>query len=199
MSEQLLREIADRQAITDIVHRYGRAMDRMDLELGYSVWHDDGTADYGAVYQGSGRGFVDAAWQMHQHLVVTQHMIGNILIHLDGDRAGSESYFHGSMRMQGPDGFQHMAAWGRYVDRWSRREGRWAIDHRIAIIDFDEVRDVTPLGNAGGGSRDPGDRSYQALAGYFPAARPAEPDVGARPSTVTVGHGPSASTRASMP
>ena len=60
MAETTLREVADRQAITDQLYRYCRAMDRIDHDLGYSIWHEDGTADYGAgVWQGSGRGFVD--------------------------------------------------------------------------------------------------------------------------------------------
>lgn len=53
-----LRAVADRQAITDQIYRYCRAMDRMDAELGYTIWHDDGAADYQEVYQGSAHGLL---------------------------------------------------------------------------------------------------------------------------------------------
>ena len=46
-----LQEVADRQAITDQIYRYCRAMDRIDHELGYSIWHEDAVADYGTHYQ----------------------------------------------------------------------------------------------------------------------------------------------------
>ena len=38
--------LSDRLAITDRLHQYCHAMDRIDYELGYDVWHPDGTADY---------------------------------------------------------------------------------------------------------------------------------------------------------
>lgn len=38
----------DRQAITDLIHLYCRSVDRLDVPLGHSIWHDDGIADYGA-------------------------------------------------------------------------------------------------------------------------------------------------------
>jgi hypothetical protein len=44
---ELLRTLADRQAITDLIYRYCRAMDRIDPDLGYTIWHEDGVADYG--------------------------------------------------------------------------------------------------------------------------------------------------------
>ena len=37
----------DELEIDRVLKRYCRAMDRIDARLGYSVWHDDGLADYG--------------------------------------------------------------------------------------------------------------------------------------------------------
>ena len=55
MNPLALAALIDRQAITDQIYRYCRAMDRMDHEQGYAIWHEDGTADYGSdVFQGSG-------------------------------------------------------------------------------------------------------------------------------------------------
>lgn len=60
MDESRFNALADRQAITDLIYRYCRSVDRLDIPLGYSIWHDAATADYGAdVYQGDGRGAID--------------------------------------------------------------------------------------------------------------------------------------------
>ena len=58
-----------------------------------------------------------------------------------------------------------MTVLSRYVDRWSCRDGRWAIDHRIAIIDMDEIREVTPMKHPARAARDRSDPSYTVLKG----------------------------------
>lgn len=155
--------IADRQVITDLIYRYCRAMDRIDHELGYSIWHDDGTADYGSHYKGSGRGFIDQVCAQHAQLLTHSHQMTNIIIELDGDRASSESYVTANLRIERGGQLKQMTVLSRYVDTWSRRDGRWGIDHRIALRDFDEIRDVTPMSKADEGSRDRNDPSYSVL------------------------------------
>ena len=159
-----LQDVADRQAITDLIYRYCRAVDRLDIPLGHSVWHQDGYADYGAaVYQGNGRGVIDHICAQHRHTLHHSHQVSNIIIDLDGDRAGSESYVTASLRVRRGEQLKHMTVWGRYVDQWSRREGRWGLDKRISIRDFDEVRDVTAMYEHDIGRRDRSDPSYSVL------------------------------------
>jgi SnoaL-like domain len=157
-------EMTDREAITDQIYRYCRAMDRMDHALGYSIWHDDGLADYGAdVFQGTGRDFVDHVCLQHRHLLHHSHQMSNIIIALDGDKAGSESYVTATLRMKRGDAVVQMTVWSRYVDTWSRRDGRWALDQRIAIRDFDEIREVKAMQDHDIGQRDRTDPSYTVL------------------------------------
>jgi hypothetical protein len=164
-----VRALADRQAITDLIYRYCRAMDRIDPELGYSIWHEDGVADYGeAIYQGSGRGFIDFVCESHRRMLAHSHQITNIIIDLDGDRAGSEAYVMAALRTKAGAQLRQMSVWGRYIDRWSRRDGRWGIDKRVTIIDLHDVRDVAPVGVPDAGARDRRDPSYDVLRGYPP-------------------------------
>src|SRR5579864_5098115 len=93
-----LRSVTDRQQITDLIYRYCRAVDRIDVELGYSVWHPDGLAEYEAYYSGTGRGVIDKICGNHQALLAHSHQISNIIIELDGERAGSESYVTATLR-----------------------------------------------------------------------------------------------------
>jgi SnoaL-like domain len=156
--------MTDREAITDLIYRYCRAMDRIDREQGYAIWHPDGTADYGeAVYQGSGHGFVDQVCEQHARLLRHSHQVTNIIIKLDRDRAGSESYYTTALRMMRDDTPHEIRVWGRYIDTWSKRDGRWGIDHRIAIRDFDDIRAVTPMSDDARSRRDRDDPSYMVL------------------------------------
>jgi hypothetical protein len=160
-----LRLVSDRQEISDLIYRYCRSMDRLDIQLGHSIWHEDGVADYGAtVYQGDGRGVIDYICARHRHTLHHSHQVSNIVIDLDGDRAGSESYVTASLRLMQGQQLKHMTAWGRYIDQWSRRNGRWGLDKRLSIRDFDEIRDVTPLYEHDIGRRDRSDPSYGVLA-----------------------------------
>jgi SnoaL-like domain len=158
-----LQNLADRQAITDLLYRYCRSMDRIDAELGYSIWHEDATADYEGYYTGSGRGFVDAACATHRRMLAHSHQISNIIIELDGDRAGSETYVTGTLRLMKREQLRQLTVWGRYIDQWSRRDGRWGIDRRLQITDFDEIRDVTPASKQERTRRDRSDPSYAVL------------------------------------
>jgi hypothetical protein len=159
-----LQAVADRQAITDQIYRYCRAMDRIDHELGYSIWHEDGTADYGKdVFQGSGRAFIDHVCIQHGHLLTHSHQVTNVIIELDDDRAGSEAYVTATLRMERNGTLLQMVVLSRYIDRWSKRNGRWAIDHRVTVMDMDEIRAVTPMKQHDRGSRDRNDPSYAVL------------------------------------
>lgn len=154
----------DRQAITDLIHIYCRSVDRLDVPLGHSIWHDGATADYGASFhQGPGKAVIDKICDSHRGLLAHSHQISNILITLDGDRAGSEAYCTATLRMQRGETLIQMSVWTRYVDRWSFRDRRWGLDHRIAIRDFDETRPVAAMSQADMGSRDRSDPSYAAL------------------------------------
>jgi hypothetical protein len=156
--------MSDREAITDQIYRYCRAMDRIDHELGYSIWHEDGTADYGAdVFQGLGRDFIDHVCIQHAQTLTHSHQMSNIVIELDGDRAASESVVTANLRIMRGEALMQISVWSRYLDTWSKRDGRWALDRRQAIIDFDEIREVRPLHAETGGSRDRSDPSYAIL------------------------------------
>jgi hypothetical protein len=159
-----LETLVARQAITDLIYRYCRSVDRLDIPLGHSIWHENGTADYGAdFYQGDGRGVIDHICAQHLHTLHHSHQVSNILVDLDGDRAGSEAYTTASLRARRGEQLIQMTIWGRYVDRWSRRSGRWGLDHRLAIRDFDEIRDVKAVQDHLVGRRDRSDPSYAAL------------------------------------
>ena len=130
-----------KQAITEMLHRYCYAMDTNDRQLGYSVWHPDGTADYEGMFQGLGREFVDFGQGGHETAFGgTSHQLTNVLVEVEGDHATSRSCVTAASRIGGAELLYVIR--GRYHDRWSRREDAWRIDHRHFTTD---VWHVAPL------------------------------------------------------
>ena len=66
MSGKDYETLIARQEIYDVLCRYCRGLDRMDKEMAYSVWHEDATALYHDMYEGTGHGFVDWVWKAHE-------------------------------------------------------------------------------------------------------------------------------------
>ena len=137
----LLATLHAKQAITEVLHRYCHAMDRIDHELGYQVWHPDGTADYEGVFQGTGRGFVDWVLDQHRTFDGTSHQVTNIQIDVAGDEATSEAYVTACNRK----GDQDWVIRARYIDTWSCREGEWRIGARRCVQDLIHMVPVVQL------------------------------------------------------
>jgi SnoaL-like domain len=154
--------LADTQAITRQIYNYCRSVDRLDVPLGHAVFHEDSYADFPS-YQGPGRGWIAAVCVAHLDFLHHSHQVTNIVIDVDGDRAGSEAYVIANLRqMDGGKLINRMFS-ARYIDRWSKRDGHWAIDRRDCVVDFSEVRDVTSLGENERSARDQTDPSYRVL------------------------------------
>lgn len=158
-------EVADRLAIMEQIYRYCRSVDRLDVPLGHSVFHEDSYADFGASYKGPGRGWIDYICVEHLNFLHHSHQVTNIVIEIDGDRAGSESYVTAKLRSRQGERLIQFEFCARYVDTWSRRDGHWAIDRRECVIDFDSTTDVTPINDNQRARRDREDPSYSVLKG----------------------------------
>jgi hypothetical protein len=180
MSNAAIEEAIAKLAITDVLHRYARGMDRMDRDLTLSCWHSGGTDDHAPLYSGSAEGFVDWLWPVHAAMEATRHVVTNIMIEVDGDKAGSESYYTVTLRTKGPDGVRYdLLGQGRYVDTFERIDGVWAIRHRQSLRDWGRIDPVGLVGGEPGApmlikpnnpeavappsTRDRNDYSYQVL------------------------------------
>jgi hypothetical protein len=155
-------DLADRLAITDQIYRYCRSVDRLDVPLGHNVFHPDSKADFG-VYKGTGRGWIDFICEEHRKYLHHSHQVTNIVIEVEGDGAGSESYVTATLRAGEGDKVMQRQFWARYIDSWSRRDGQWAIDDRECIVDFASVSEVTPVREDSRSRRDREDPSYSVL------------------------------------
>ena len=162
--DEKLERLLDERAIERQLHNYCRAMDRCDLALGKAVFHPDTQVDYGAMYQGSAEGFVEFTIRSHASARNHLHRISNIIVEVDGERAGSETYVDGRFRFEADGQLVALYTRGRYVDRWERRDGRWAISHRTYVHEMDGQSEAGDERYVFTGRRDPSDASYDALS-----------------------------------
>lgn len=138
MTESPVPRIADRIAIQECLYRYARAVDRLDYDGIAACYFDDATDTHGS-YVGPVAGLVDDIRRRHHTIDAAQHFVTNVLIDFDGDdRAFVESYCLAYLRQQPVDGTPSQSeaiTRCRYVDRFERRDGRWAIADRVVVFD----------------------------------------------------------------
>jgi hypothetical protein len=154
--------LADTLAIQRQIYAYCRAVDRLDVPLGHGVFHADSVADF-PTYKGSGRGWIDFICAEHRKFLHHSHQVTNVLIDVNGDRAGSEAYVIANLRQMDGERLINRMFSARYIDSWSKRGGCWAIDRRDCLVDFSEMREVTSLGHDARPARDIADPSYGVL------------------------------------
>ena len=140
MSDPRLQSLLDKDEIRDVVMRFARGMDRHDWELVRSCYHADAVDDHGP-FKGPADEYVSWVSQSLPGLAeTTMHLIGNVLIEVDGDLAKCESYVIGYHRYAREDGSRwDWLGGGRYVDDFARRDGVWKIACRV--LTWEWVRD----------------------------------------------------------
>ncbi len=140
--EPEVQALLDRQAIRDVVLRYCRGIDRLDLELVRSCYHADATDEHGT-FTGTRDEYVDWVGGVLNRFTGTMHVVANQLVELDGDRARSETYGVAYHHGDPPDDHRRNFTTGfRYVDRFERRGGEWRIAARVAVREW--THRVTP-------------------------------------------------------
>lgn len=141
MTDVTMETIVDRAQILDCVHRYTRGMDRLDRVLTRSAYHDDAIDDHGG-FVATVEEFLDWAFAYHAKQIRHQHYVSNHSVELDGDTAHAETYY----TFVGTDRDETKPVeivGGRYLDRFERRDGRWAIATRVCV---EEWRVLVPSG-----------------------------------------------------
>ena len=121
-----LQALLDERAIVEVITRYSRGLDRCDEALLISCYHSDGIDDHGS-FKGLGSDFAKYIVDRYRNGPMTQHVVTNIRIELDGDVAYGETYVE--MRSAGVDG-SPQSGFGRYIDVFTRRDGEWRISER---------------------------------------------------------------------
>jgi len=124
-----------KQEIYELSCRYMRGLDRLDRDLLLSTFHGDGWCEYG-ISNCPPAEFIEFAITALQGHEANQHMIGNVLIEVEGDEAFGEVYFHAYHKIQGESGFEDIIIAGRYLDRYEKRNDEWKFAYRSEVVDW---------------------------------------------------------------
>ena len=158
--------LTSRMDILDCIHRIARGVDRLDRALVLSGYHDDALDDH-ATFVGGPGGFVDYFFDLHRKAhKSTAHIICNHVCEIDGDIAHAETYF--IFASENTAGAPYQLAGGRYIDKFERRNGRWAIAIRKCVTTWNTTPDsevskfmAGAFALVGHNSRDKEDLSYE--------------------------------------
>jgi ketosteroid isomerase-like protein len=131
MADDPLERLLAESEIREVLFRYCRGIDRLDLAAVRDCYHPDAIDDHGR-YNGTVDGFVAWLPEALAPFASTTHFIGNVLVERDGDVAHVESYCLALHRTAGAEPADRTANL-RYLDRFERRAGAWRIAHRRCV------------------------------------------------------------------
>lgn len=141
--------LLDERALRRTAEIYARGADQRNKDAWRQVLADD--------VEISGPGFVltslesnlgsidylQHAYSATRHLVHDQHVV------IDGDLAHGETVSTAEHRIANPDGDDKLLVWAiRYQDRWRREAAGWKFTHRALIVDWEELRTVSSVGES---------------------------------------------------
>lgn len=149
-SEEILEELWHREQIRETLMRYCRGVDRRDIELVRSTYHDDAWDDHGS-FAGTRDEFLEWVSARHGTILQSMHALGNSIIERRGDVAVVETQCtvharlspdaEATRRRYVPDPSQdpgdplQITTLVRYVDRFERRDATWRIAQRIVVLE----------------------------------------------------------------
>jgi len=146
------------RSITRVIQRYARAVDARDFVRVRRCFHEDAEVRYGDWFVGDLDAAMTFLTESIPRLVSTLHVFGTPWIELDleGGSAEVETYaVNSATYMPDADGVSMQNVSGtRYLDRFSLRDGRWAIvtreNRRVWAHNLPEMDEpALPMGLSG--------------------------------------------------
>ena len=140
MSSAMLEELADKQAITEVLYRYARGWDRRDEATLRACFHEDAEHTHGS-FKGLSQDFITYGLKSTRAVKSMTHMITNPIINLKGEQALCECSFLAHHRRDRADGTgeEDFFIKGRYLDIFEKREQLWCIKKRVGLHDFERI------------------------------------------------------------
>ncbi|MEV3901011.1 nuclear transport factor 2 family protein [Mycobacterium sp. NPDC050551] len=124
-----IKSLLDEREIVRALYTAARAMDDHDWSTLTEIFAEDANGDLGTGRLGSATAIIEVIRNFLDSCGPTQHMLGNVVVDLDGDNAVSRAYVHDVHLSK--DLTQRFYTMGDYRDTWVRRGGRWQITERV--------------------------------------------------------------------
>lgn len=136
-----LRRVEDREAIRDLVARYGPLADSGDAAGVAGLWSDEGSYIVNGHSTAEGRRAIAGLIESREHQALMAdgcaHLLGPLAIELDGDSATARG--HSVVFRRTSEGF---AVYRVSANRWTfaRSDAGWQVMHRTnALLDGSEA------------------------------------------------------------
>jgi hypothetical protein len=154
----------DKQDIYEAVLRYCRGVDRADMSLVRSAYHED-AVEHHPGFDGSLDEYIKWLDQTIPRYDGLMHIVSNHLSTIKGNRAVAETYGMGVHWVDDPADSRNFTSGFRQIDHMENRDGRWAIAERWVVREWirSDVERFTPLGDGPRGVRGHEDPVYRAL------------------------------------
>lgn len=110
-----------------------RAMDQRDWAAIEHLAAEDMNSDLGLGEQAGREAFIACMRSFLDACGPTQHLLGNVLIEIDGDTATSEAYVSDMHVGAGDKSDSTFRTLGDYHDKWRKVDGSWHLVHRTKI------------------------------------------------------------------
>jgi hypothetical protein len=161
-----VKQLCAKEDIRTCLYRINRGMDRVDADMLASGFFPDAKVRWATPDRVAFAEWLSAALAMQRKTQRVQHLIGNILIELNGDAANVESYEIGRHLTPMGEEMKDLVIAARYVDKFECRNGEWRIVQRDKTVDWIRiVQGDDPLYNHATlqGRRDGSDVSFEVF------------------------------------
>lgn len=135
--EAEIRDLAARRDIHKAIFAYMRGQDRLDHDLQMTAFHTDSDVDCGLL-RGGPKAYTDFAQGFLAGMGGSQHLVGQIDLEVDaeaGTGSGEVYFFAWHRQFEDGEEFDLFMA-GRYIDEYTYKDGKWAIQRRRELIDW---------------------------------------------------------------
>lgn len=132
-----LTELLAHHRIRECVMRLARAEDRRSADLVGSAFWPDAAVDFG-IFAGSFDDYLGWVVPGSPAVPLTQHVLGQTLIEVDGATARAETHVTAYHRIDTGTEHRDAVLGGRYLDRLEERDGEWRIVHRTMLYDWSQ-------------------------------------------------------------
>ncbi|OMC11987.1 nuclear transport factor 2 family protein [Mycobacterium sp. SP-6446] len=132
MDTDRLQRLFDERDIQRALNLFARAMDDRDWTAMAEILADDAQGDFGTGRLHGSAAIIELIRGFLDNCGPTQHLLGNVVIDVDGDNAFSRAYIRDVHLQSDADASARFYTLGDYKDTWQRRaDGTWCLTERI--------------------------------------------------------------------
>lgn len=140
-----LEQLSDIQCIREVTTRYTHGLDRLDADHMRSAYWPEATDDHGPEFRGNAWEYVEVAMQSHRRWGPSMHTLVNQIIELDSDGIHARGEVGCIAYLFDTESDSLFQWFGRYLDRFEKRDDEWRILERVLVHEGSRVDDPLVL------------------------------------------------------